>query len=224
MPMKQKRVYVILLIVLAMLTLTLLSVPRVHTIEAVDIAQISDYPVLESALDALCTEHSLYEIVPEKNIQIVTFRNLWGSWKRYILPCFAADIPDVPTAGNADFMAYSCVLAPWEQENLFTRLCPLTFGLNITLEPGENVFVSSFVDTIPDDCIFYDGVVMFDKGVDINKQPETFVRFTTATASSAELRDQETSSSIRWDFFLKINRNRFGFGTVEIEKTHIVND
>ena len=111
-PVKRKHLLLVLHIVLAFLTLTLLSIPRVHTIETVDTARISDYSVLESAVEELCTVHSLYEIVPEKNFKIVTFRNLWGSWQRYILPCFAADIPDVPTAGNADFVAYSCVLAP----------------------------------------------------------------------------------------------------------------
>ena len=222
--MKRKHLLLVLLVVLALFTLLLVLIPRIHTIETVDSAQISSYPALESAYNELCEKHSLYEIVPGKNIQIVTVRNLWGTWQRYILPCFAADIPDVPTAGNADFTAYCHVLAPWEQENLFTRLCPLTFGLNVTLEPGENVFVSSFVEALPDKGVLYDGTVIFSKGVNVNKQPETFVYYTTATASSAQQRDQKTSSSIRWEYYLKINRNHFGFDTTQIEIPHIVND
>lgn len=222
--MKRKRLYYVLLIFLALLTLMLLSIPRVHTIETVDTGKLPNYPVLEWAYQDLCAEHPLYEIVPENNIQIVTFRNLWCSWKRLVLPCFAADIPDVPTAGNADFVAYSCVLAPWEQENLFTQLCPLTLGLNVILEPGENVFVSSRVKTIPDNGVLHDGSVIFSKGINVNAQPETFVYYTTGTAASAQQRDQETSSVIRWEYFLKINRNHFGFGTMEIVKPHIVND
>lgn len=221
--MKRKRFVMILTVALALLSLTLISLPRVHTIEAVDSTQISNYPVLERAYNELCAEHSLYEIVPEKDIHIVTVRNLWGSWERYILPCFAAQIPDVPTAGNADFMAYSCVLAPWEQDNLFTRLCPLTFGLNVVLEPGENVFVSSFVKTIPDNGILHDGTVIFSEGINVNEQAETYVYYTTATAASAQRRDQETCSAIRWEYFLKINRSLFGFGSMQIEKVHIVN-
>ena len=224
MPVKQKHLYLIVFIVLVMLTLTLLSIPCVHSVETVDVSQISHYKVLDWAYQDLCAEHSLYEVVPDKNIQIVTFRNLWCSWKRYILPCFAVDIPDVPTAGNADFVAYSCVLAPWAQENLFTLLCPLTFGLNVILEPGENVFVSSFAETIPNNGVLHDGTVIFSNGMNVNKQQEVFVHYTVGTAASAEQRDQKTSSTIRWEYFLKINRNYFGFGTMEIVKHHIVND
>lgn len=220
--MKQKR-WIIAAVVLLLLIL-LASIPRLHAVERVDVSQISDYPVLLDAYNALCEEHSLYDIKTDNTIQILTVRNLWGSWQRYILPCFAADISDVPTAGNADFTAYSCVLAPWEQENLFTRFYPLTFGLNVILEPGENVFVSSLVETVPDNGILHDGTLVFSKGINVNEQPETFVYYTTGTASSAQQRDQETSSVIRWEYFLKIYRNHFGFGTMEIEKQHIVND
>ena len=222
--MKRKYSGVLLLTLLVLLSLTLLSIPRVHSIETVDSARLTGYPALEWAYQDLCAEHSLYEIVPDSHFQIVTFRNAWCSWNRLILPCFAADIPDVPTAGNADVVAYACVLAPWEQEPLFTRLCPLTFGLNVTLEPGENVFVSSFVETIPDNGVLHDGTVIFSEGVNVNKQPEIFVYYTAATASSATQRDQLTSTSVRWEYFLKIRSNLFGFGEQRIEIPHLVND
>lgn len=132
---KRKR-WLYALIVLIVLIL-LASIPRVYAIESVDTSQISDYPVLEESYNALCAEYSLYEIVPANNIQIVTVRNLWSTWQRYILPCFAAKTTDIPRAGNADFTAFMHILSPWDQESLFIRFCPLklnTFGVSMT--PG----------------------------------------------------------------------------------------
>lgn len=206
------------------LLLAFLSIPRVDTIEYADVSSLEAYPELHNSYRKLCNDHSLYEIVTEDRFYIVTVKNIWGSWERYILPCFAAETRDVPTAGNATFTAFMYVLSPWSEENIFTRVCSLTLGLNVYMIPGENTFVSEKFKVVPDNGLKDDNMIVFDGGINCNKQAESFVYYTVATSSSADKRDQETSATFQWKYFLKFNRRELRFGDVSVERTYIVND
>ena len=75
--MKRKTWYLALLVLLMLLLLS--SIPRIDEIQSVDISKISDYPILQDSYAELCEQYSLYEIITEDTIRIVTVRNIWGS-------------------------------------------------------------------------------------------------------------------------------------------------
>ena len=219
--MMRKRWLIALLALLVLLLIA--SVPHLSATETVDVAKIAAYPALHDAYIALCKEYSLSEIKTEKTIQIVTVRNLWGSWQQYILPCFAADVRPVPTAGYGSFSAHMHVLSVWSQENLFTRMCPVKLTSNVLLTPGENTFVSGRFETYPQGAVSdSDGIVIFEK-VNCGKEPSTFVYYTLATKASAQERDQETEATFRWNYFLQMCGKQIFFGTFSIDETYIVN-
>ena len=229
-PVKRKYLFLCLLIALVLLILALLTIPRVHSVETVDSAQISNYPALEWAYADLCAEYSLYEIVPANNIQIVTVRNLWGTWQRYILPCFAANTPDIPRAGNADFTAFTYILSPWEQENFFTKLCPLklnTFGVSMT--PGENVMAYQLAEIVPNVSFspedLHVNATEFNLSIKHNcdKEPGLFVYYTMATLNSAQERDQSVTTEFSWSYRLSMVGYQFDEGTFTLSKAHTVN-
>ena len=221
--MKRKYWFLAVGVLLVLFLFLIASVPRIAEIKSVDVTQIGEYPGLCEAYTDLCAEYPLYEIETENTICIVTVKNLWGSWQRYVLPCFAAETRTVPRAGNGTFTAFMRVLAPWSQENIFTRICPLNLVLNLQMTPGENTFVSQKFKAIPDNAYSDDSMIMFDGGIDCNKQPDCFVYYTVATSSSADEYAQETSATFRWNYFLKFSRKQLRFGDFSLEKTYIVN-
>lgn len=219
--MKRKR-WFIALFALAFLLL-IASIPRLYQIEIADASDIADYPALEEAYIKLCSDYSLSEIVTEETIHVVTVKNLWGSWDRYILPCFVADTRAVPTAGNGSFSADMHVLSPWSEENLFTRMCPIKLTSNVLLTPGENTFVSEHFDAYPQGAVMdSNGIVIFEK-VNCDKEPSTFVYYTLATKASAQERDQETEATFQWNYFLQMCGKQILFGAFSIDQPYIVN-
>ena len=205
------------------LLLLIASIPRLYKIETVDASWMAKYPALQEAFEKLSEENSLYEIQTGETIQIVTVKNLWGSWERYILPCFAADARSVPTAGNGSFTAFMHVLAPWSEENFFTRICAIKLTSNVLLTPGENTFVSGHFDAHPQGAIMdAEGTVIFEK-INCDKEPSTFVYYTLATAASAKDRGQETQATFQWKYFLELCGKQILFDTFSIDPIYIVN-
>ena len=118
--MKRKRWWIPVLVLIVLLLLA--SIPRVYDTESVMVDQMDAYPVLRSAYDDIFIQYPLHEISTEDVFYVVTIKNLWGSWQRYILPCYTARFPDIPTAGSVRCSVNLLVLAPWSEENIFTNM------------------------------------------------------------------------------------------------------
>lgn len=133
----KRKYWLIALVILGILLLA--SIPRVTEIRTADSEELRSYPILFKAYRDLCDEYSLYEILTEDTICIVTVRNLWGSWQRYILPCYSAHVPTVPAAGSVDSHTALYVLAPWSEESFFTNFLRLKVrDFSLYLDPDEN--------------------------------------------------------------------------------------
>ena len=226
--MKRRPIYLVIAALLVLLLLA--SIPRIDGVESVGITYIQDHPVLYEAYLDLCAERPLFSVSTQDTFQIVTVRNLWGTWQRYILPCFAADTHNIPRAGNADFTAFLHILSPWDQENLFTKLCPLkldVFGVNMT--PGENVMVYQLAEIVPNVSSFPNDMRVnaneFSLRIKHNcdKAPSLFVHYTLATLNSAHQRDQLVTSEFTWSYHLRMFGYEFEKGTFTLSKEHTVN-
>ena len=225
--MKRKRW--IIAVMALILSLLIASIPHLHTIESVDVSQMSDYPVLQDAYDQLCDDDSLYEITTEDKIQIITVKNLWGSWQRYVLPCYSAHIPTVPTAGSVDSHAGLYVLAPWAEKNVLTDLYRVKVrDFSLLLEPAENLFVCEQAKVThaginPVRHIVYARLIDFDDAVICNKLPTVFVDYSVATNNSALEREQSVTTKFQWDYSLRFMGEKIRTGTFVLEKSHILN-
>lgn len=221
--MKHKYLLYVMSAVLLLLTVLLLSIPRVDAVWSVPVQMMGEYPALQEAYDHLSEERGLWEIVTEDTIRIVTVKNLWGSWDRYILPCYAAKTPAVPTAGNATFNMFMHVLSPWSEENLFTRLCPAKLTLNVSMIPGENTFVSERVEATPVPAATLDDHVVLDGSINCDREPSVFVYYTVATHSSALERDKTVIGTFEWTYFLKLCGKEIFFNEFTINQEYTVN-
>lgn len=216
--------YLIISIIVLLILLFSTCIPHMHTIESVDVFHMSDYPALYEAYQKLCEERALYDIKTENAIQIVTVRNLWGRWERYILPCFAANTPDIPRAGNADFTAFMHILSPWNRESLFTKLCPLrldTFG--ISMVPGENAMVYQLAEVLPMGVNVNSAEFGLRMKQNCDREPGVYVYYTMATLNSAHQPDQLVTSEFTWSYRLRICGYEFEKSTFVLSNEHTVN-
>lgn len=222
-----KRIYLCGIVITALILLmVILSIPYVDKIDQVDVSCLEEYPSLHNSYRKLCNDHSLYEIVTEDTIHIVTVKNIWGSWQRYILACFAADIPTIPRAGTCRMTAFMHVLSVWEDENIFTKMCPLKLTLNVGMTPGENTFVYERVKIVPgEDMTIFDGLVVPKPGLNCDNTPSVFVYYHTATASSADdvQRDQLVEVSFVWKYFLELCGKQILFHEHSLQQNYTVN-
>ena len=225
--MKQKTWYLALLVLLMLLLLS--SIPRIDQIQSVDISKISDYPILQDSYAELCEQYSLYEITTEDTIRIVTIKNIWGRWERYILPCYSVYLPSIPTAGSVDSHAALYVLAPWSHENIFTDLFRLKVrDFSLYLEPGENLFVNEHAELThanmyPVRHIVPARFISFSEAVICDKLPTVFVDYSVATNSSAMKHNQSVSTVFTWEYSLRFMGKQLRAGTFILEKEHFVN-
>ena len=217
-----RNVVICLLVVMALLGA--LSIPRVDSIDQVPVADIGDYPALEKAYENICRRYGHLTIETDSMIQIVTIKNLWGSWDRYILPCFAANAPTVPRAGMQSFTAFMHILTVWEEENLFTRLSPLEVSINTNMLPGDYTGLSEDFRVIPEPAVKAGEWIAFE-WLDCEKSTGCFVYYWVGTSSSAAELDQEqtTTATFQWKYVMKIHWTRFGVGNYTIDKTYTVN-
>ena len=225
--MMKKRWYLALAFLIVLLLFA--SIPRIDEIKTVDTEQMHDYPILWEAYTDLCEEYSLYEIVTEDTIQIVTVKNLWGSWQRYVLPCYSAHVPTVPTAGSVSSHAGLYVLAPWSEENVFTDLYRLKVrDFSLRMEPGENLFVSeqaelTHANMYPVRYIVYARLISFKDAIICEKLPTVFVDYSVATNNSALEREQPATTVLQWEYSLRFMGKKLRTGMFVLEKNHVLN-
>lgn len=211
-------------LVAVLAALAVMSIPRVDHIEAVPVAAMEKYPALQDAYDELCYQHRYLTVATEESIQIITVKNIWGSWERYILPCFGVQTQTVPENGNVDFHSTMHVLSPWEEENVFTRMMLLSMDINISMDLGEYALASKLVEVIPGGSRHIDGTDYIEDH-DCDKSPSLALFYSVGTSARAELLEgpQEIQAVFQWVYTLKINGVRIGFGEFSINQAFTVN-
>lgn len=225
--MKRKHWWIALTALIFLLLLA--SVPRMDEMEVVDVDNMAGYPALQSAYEDLCEEYSLYEIVTEDVIRVATVKNLWGSWQRYILPCYSAHVPTIPTAGSVDSHTALYVLAPWSEENIFTACLRLKVrDFSLYLEPGENVFVSeqaelTHCNLYPVRYIVYARLIDSDEAIICDKLPTILVDYSMASNKSAMEADQSATTVFQWEYSLRFMGKKIRTGEFILKTDHIVN-
>ena len=226
--MKNKRW--IIAVIAPLISLLIASIPRLYTVEAVDVSNISDYPALLNDYNVLCEERSSYNVQTENTIQVVTVRNLWGSWERCVLPCYAVCTPDVSKAGSTDFCAEMFVLAPWNQENLFTKICNLrVVEFTMRLEPGENTFVNKMAEftypaKMPAAYLVESEFFSSDESIVCSGQPTISVKYRVATNSSIEETSQPVTTNFSYEYNLSMWGKRLFVGDRCVASEHLVNN
>ena len=204
-----KRKYRTLAILALFISLLSISKPHMHTIEDVSVSEMSNYPALQKAYDELCAEYSLYDIQPDDTMQIVTIKNLWGSWERYILPCYSANVPTIPKAGSTSGYACLFILAPWSEENLFTNLYRLKVrDLWLYMDSPENLFVYEHAkvttaNIYPVRHLTYSKSVTWDEAIICDRQPTVMAEYSLATNNSAAVKNEPVLTKFTWEYTLR---------------------
>ena len=210
--------------------LLLASIPRVYGIESVEVEQMDAYPVLESAYEDVYEQYPLHEISVEDMIHVISIKNLWGSWQRYILPCYVSRFLDVPTAGSVRCSTNLLVLAPWSDENIFTdmfRLKVRDFSLHI--EPGENLFISSpyaeltHANLSPVHYLVQPRLIQSSDAIICTKMPTVSVEYSLATLDSAKDRDQPVTTTLIWDYSIRFMGKKIRTGVYDLYMNHSAN-
>lgn len=214
-----------LCILAVLVLLVILSVPRVDSLEQVPVATMEKYPALQEAYDELCYQHRYLTVETEAYIQIVTVKNIWGSWERYILPCFGVQTQPVPKNGTADFLSAMHILSPWEEENFFTDLMPLSLTANTVMLTGQGVRVSESFEAIPGHAKKDNqGVIVFEQ-FRCDRTPDAVVFYLVGTSSGVPDKDQpwQTQATFQWKYVLEIGKTFVYFGDFSTEQSFSVN-
>lgn len=226
--MKIKHWWIPILVLLFLLLLA--SVPRIYGTESVVIDQMDAYPVLKSAYEDICNQYPLHEISTEDTIYVVTIKNLWGSWQRYILPCYAARFPDIPTAGSARCSVNLLVLAPWSEENIFTNMFRLKMrDFSLHLEPGKNLFISSpyaeltHANLSPVKYLVQPKLIASSEAIICNQLPTVSVEYSLATLDSTKERKQPVTTTLTWDYSIRFMGKKIRTGSFDLFMDHFAN-
>ena len=216
----------VICILAVLVLLVVLSIPRVDSMEQVPVATMEKYPALQEAYDDLCHQHRYLTIETEEYIQIVTVKNIWGSWERYILPCFGVQTQTVPKNGNVDFLSFMHVLSPWEEENFFTGMMPLSLTANTVMIPGgEGVWVSENFDAIPGHAKKDNqGVIVFEQ-FRCDLTPDAVVFYVVGTSAGVPDPEQpwQTQATFQWKYALQMRKTFVYFGNFSVEQDFTVN-
>ena len=226
--MKRIRCWIPILVLLVLLLLA--SIPRIYGIESVMADQMDAYPALKSAYEDICNQYPLHEISTEDTISVVTIKNLWGSWQRYIMPCYAARFPDVPSAGSVRCCVNLLVLAPWSEENMFTNMFRLKMrDFSLRLEPGVNVFISSpyaeltHANLSPVRYLVEPKLIDSSEAVICNELPTVSVEYSLATLDSNQERKQPVITTLTWDYSLRFMGKKIRTGSYDLHMDHFAN-
>lgn len=212
---------IVALCILAAL-LTAGSVPRVSEVRRDSAENIEKYTVLADAVDGWKENYSLYEADTADTIQIVTLRNLWGSWEGYILPVFGAQMPNIPTAGSVDISACFHVVSVWEKDNLFTRMVPLKvtqFG--VAANPGRNTYFYELAEVRPMDYMVDSAGFRLEERFAAGET--VTVRYSASTYHSADVRDEQTATEFTWQYTVSSFGREITAGTHNMTVYHTVN-
>ena len=226
--MKRTRWWIPILVLFVLLLLA--SIPRIYGTESVVVDQMDAYPVLKSAYEGICNQYPLHEISTEDMIYVVTIKNLWGSWQRYILPCYAARFPDVPSAGSVRCSVNLLVLAPWSEENMFTNMFQLKMrDFSLHLEPGKNIFISSpyaeltHANLSPVRYLVEPKLIDSSEAVICNGLPTMSVEYSLATLDSNQERKQPVITTLTWDYSLRFMGKKIRTGSHDLYMDHFAN-
>lgn len=226
--MKKKYWWIPLLVLILLLLLA--SIPRLHGMESVEASQMDAYPVLKSAYEDICSQYPSHEIFAEDTIHVVTVKNLWGSWQRYILPCYTARFPDVPTAGSVRCAANLLVLAPWSEENIFTDMFRLKVrDFSFYTEPGENLFFSSpyaeltHPNLAPARYLVEPEMIQSSEAIICSDLPTVAVEYSLATLDSRNNRQQPVTTTLTWDYTIRFMGKMIRTGSYVLLMDHIAN-
>ena len=213
------------------LLISLLStcIPHMHTIESVDVSHMSDYPVLHDVYQKLSEEHTPCKITTEDMIQIVTVRNLWGSWDRYVLPCYLLDVPDVPGDQMVDCCVSVCVLSPWSEQNMLTDLCRLKMlDFAQRIEPGENTYLYedaefTWPQLAPARYRVHAQSFSSDRAFICDSLPTAYTEFSLATNNRQLESCQRVTTTVYLDYKLKMLGSTILVRNVHLPCEHMVN-
>lgn len=225
--MKRK---VILSVVIVLLLFIVLSIPRFGDMQMVPVEKIEQYPQLRQAYSKLCSERDLYTIETEENFYIVTIKNLWGSWQRYILPCYAIKVPDIPTAGSVGITAEMHILSEWSEENFFTDFCRLKMrNYSIRVEPGENTALYPLAEFThpglsPVKYLVNAELFSADEAIFCNALPTIYVRYKLSTNLSTQENAQQVTTTFYYQYSLRMLGKRFFDGSYVFAAEHLVNN
>lgn len=221
---RQTKVLLIISITIAVVVLILLSIPYVSGVKSVSTEVITDYPALLNAYNALQEEKIGTEIVAADTIHIVTIKNLWGSWDKYLLPCFAASTNTVPLHGQTTFHGYFSLVSSWSEENLFTKLCPAELtAFTMKMEATDNTFVSSSVNIYPENLPMQIGEnVAISNAASVEQFPEIVVTYLIGTSPEAASQDETACADFIWEYTLSLCGQPVCSGRQSIAKNYIV--
>jgi len=226
--MKRKRWWIPVLVLIVLLLLA--SIPRVYDTESVMVDQMDAYPVLRSAYDDIFIQYPLHEISTEDVFYVVTIKNLWGSWQRYILPCYTARFPDIPTAGSVRCSVNLLVLAPWSEENIFTNMFRLKMrDFSLYLEPGKNLYISSpyaeltHANLSPVRYLVEPKLINSSEAVICNGLPTVSVEYSLATLDSNRERKEPIITTLTWDYSLRFMGKKIRSGSYVLFMDHFAN-
>ena len=216
----------VICILAVLVLLVVLSIPRVDSMEYVPAATMEKYPALQEAYNDLCHQHRYLTIETEEYIRIVTVKNIWGSWERYILPCFGVQTQPVPQNGTVDFLSFMHVLSPWEEENFFTGMMPLSLTANTVMIPGGGgVRVSEHFVAIPGHAKKDNqGVIVFEQ-FRCDLTPDAVVFYVVGTSAGVPDPEQpwQTQATFQWKYVLQMRKTFVYFGNYSAEQDFLVN-
>lgn len=226
--MKRKHGWITLIAIISLLILA--SIPRMDRMELVDADQMGQYPILQSAYDEICNQYSTHTVLAEDTIHVVSVKNLWGSWQRYILPCYTARFSDVPSAGSVRCSANLLVLAPWSEENIFTDMFRLKVrDFSLYTDPGENLFFSSpyaeltHANLSPVRYLVQPKLIDSSDAIICNQLPTVAVEYSLATLDSAKDRNQPVTTTLTWDYSLRFMGKKLRTGSFDLYMDHFAN-
>lgn len=162
-----------------------LSIPRVASVEAVpvsgDAADLS--PGLADAYERLYGDRTT-DIFPYPEIQVVTVKSLWGTWKCELLPCTSMTLGTVPMNGSADWTVSLAVLSSWDKEPPLSVLLPLKLkDVSLTLNADRSVLVSQQVASSPALPLeVQDNTVTVQESLDIQNTPQLSLHYSVGAA------------------------------------------
>lgn len=224
--MKKKMIFSVIVICLLLFTA---SIPKLDSVQKIPVQQLDLYPELFRSYHQLCEERDNYAIQTEEYLLVAKVKNLWGSWDRYILPCYAVMFPDVPASSSVSAIAEMHILSEWSEENFFTDLCRLKVrNFSMRLEPGENTVLYEQAEFTnpgmsPVMYLVHAGLFSIDYAITCDALPTTYVNYKLSTNLSTQEASQPVTTTIYYGYSLRMLGRRFFDGDYAFAAAHLVN-
>lgn len=224
--MKKKMIFSFVVVCLLLFTA---SFPKLAGVQKIPVQHLAEYPELLQSYHQLCDERDDYAIQTEEYLLVATVKNLWGSWDRYILPCYAVMLPDVPTGSSVSAIAEMHILSEWSEENFFTDLCRLKVrNFSMRVEPGDNTVLyeqAEFTDPgmSPVMYLVHAGLFSIDYAITCDALPTTYVNYKLSTNLRTQEASQPVTTTIYYGYSLRMLGKRFFDGDYTFAVAHSVN-